>query len=96
VVKTLSKLHSEPIRLIKYNSTYSIVFSTDQSGMIEIWDPETFDFPVDSNLAYEYISDTDFLTLIEHETYALSMEFSPDGEKLAILSRDRMMRIFSV
>lgn len=39
IVKELKELHSDPIRLMKYNKEYELVFSTDQSGVIEIWDP---------------------------------------------------------
>ena len=77
ILKVLKELHSEPVRLIKYNKFYSVVFSTDQSGLIEIWDPETFDFP--TSLSFDCISDTDLFTLVEKETYALHMEFTPDG-----------------
>jgi peptidylprolyl isomerase domain and WD repeat-containing protein 1 len=35
-------------------------------------------------------------TLVEKETYALSLDFSPDGETMAIFSPDRFLRLFSV
>ena len=78
IAKTLKDLHSSPVRLIKFNKLYEVVFSTDQSGVIEVWNPETYDFPTDSNLKFDCLSDTGLFELVEKETYALAMEFSPD------------------
>jgi WD40 repeat protein len=82
-------LHTDPIRLIKYNKKYEVVFSTDQSGVIEVWDPVTYDFPSESKLSFEFISDTDLFTLVEKDAFALSLEFSPDRELMSIYSSDR-------
>ena len=50
----LDALHDAPVRLIKYNPAFDLVVSTDQSGMIEVWDPETHSMPEggDSRLGY--------------------------------------------
>jgi len=40
ILKTV-KIHGNPITSIKYNEDYDSVISTDNSGMIEYWDPKT-------------------------------------------------------
>ena len=52
-----------------------MVVSTDQSGSIEIWDPETYQMPEEgtSKLKFELMSETDLYDLVTSETFALSM-----------------------
>lgn len=60
----LKDLHYSPVRSIKFVHQLDIVISTDDSGMIEVWDPETYEFPSSNNqLKYSLITDTDFLDL---------------------------------
>ena len=69
--------------------------STDEAGNIEIWDPETLSFPEDDGrLQFELLSETSFYDLVNSETVALSMEFSPDWQLLAIFGRDAQIRLF--
>ena len=42
VLKVLKDLHFTPLRTIKFLHDLNLVISTDESGMIEIWDPETY------------------------------------------------------
>lgn len=42
VLKVLKDIHYSPVRTIKFLSQLDLVVSTDDSGMIEIWDPETY------------------------------------------------------
>jgi peptidylprolyl isomerase domain and WD repeat-containing protein 1 len=42
VLKVLRELHFSPIRTIKYIAELDLVVSSDDSGMIEVWDPETY------------------------------------------------------
>lgn len=49
--------------------------------MIEIWDPETYEFPSEYNdtkkrLSYELVTDTDLMELAKNKTYALSTAIS--------------------
>ena len=55
-----------------------MVVSTDQSGNIEVWDPESQELPSDGRLSFEMLSETDFYALAADETFALAMEFSLD------------------
>ena len=87
-------LHESQVRLIKFNQELDLVVSTDQAGNIEIWDPETHEMPEDSRLQFELMSETDYYTLAAEDTFALSMEFSPDWKLLAIFCRDCKIRVF--
>ena len=40
------------------------------------------------------LSETDLYSLVENETFALAMEFSPDWKLLAIYARDCKVRVF--
>lgn len=74
-----------------------LVVSSDDSGMIEVWDPETYEFPSDNKrLQYELITSTDFLELAKVKTFALSMSISNSGDLIAVYARDRKIRIFNV
>lgn len=42
VVKVLKDLHYSSISQMKFCSDLDIVISTDESGVIEYWDPESF------------------------------------------------------
>jgi peptidylprolyl isomerase domain and WD repeat-containing protein 1 len=97
VLKVLKDLHFAPIRTLKFLSQLDLVVSTDDSGMIEIWDPETYEFPADEKrLQYCLISDTDFLELAKAKTFALSTAVSNNGEMLALYARDRKVRVFNI
>jgi len=41
----LKELHFSPIRTLRYVPQLNLAVSSDESGMIELWDPETFEFP---------------------------------------------------
>ena len=76
---SLTELHDSQVRLIKFNLALNLVVTTDQSGNIEIWDPETHEMPEgDDRLKFDLMSETDYYSLASAETFALSMEFSPD------------------
>jgi len=70
-----------------------LVVSSDQSGMIEVWEPETYDFPADGKrVTFDLISDTDLMSLVKAKTYALSCTFT--DSLLVFFCRDRKIRIF--
>lgn len=59
-------LHEAQVRQIRFNEALGLVVSTDQAGAIEIWDPETKEFPEgedDGRLAFELMSETDYYAL---------------------------------
>ena len=63
--------------------------------MIEIWDPETYDFPADGKrITFDLISGTDLMSLVKAKTYALSCTFTES--LLAFFCRDRQIRVFAL
>lgn len=63
--------------MIKFNYVLDLVMSTDDNGLIEFWDPETFDFPSDGKrLTYELPSETDYFDLTKNKTCALACTFN--------------------
>lgn len=94
VLKVLKDLHFAMIRTIKYVPQLNLVVSSDQSGMIEIWDPETFELP--ESLDFNLVIDTDLLEIAKSKTFALSCAASNTGEFMAFYTRDRKIRVFSI
>jgi peptidylprolyl isomerase domain and WD repeat-containing protein 1 len=76
------------------NWAYNFCFSIDERGFLELWDPNTFDFP--SNLKYKFKLETDFLQLIQANSAPLSLSISPKGKYLAIMLKDKIIRIFKI
>lgn len=65
---------------MRFCSDLDIVVSTDENGLIELWDPETYEFPSDNlKIKFELVSDTDLLELVKNKTCALSLNISHDG-----------------
>ena len=96
-IKVLKNLHDSIIRVIKFNPVLGLVLSNDEKGIIEIWDPDTYDFPSDNKrLAFETMSETDLFELAKNKTCALSTQFSNDGSKFAIYCKDRKIRLFDM
>ena len=97
MLKVLKDLHFSSIRTLKFLPELDLVLSSDDSGMIEVWDPETYEFPTDKKrLQYELITSTDFLELAKAKTFALSIAVSNSGDLIVVYARDRKIRIFNV
>lgn len=97
MLKVLKDLHFSSIRTLKFLPELDLVLSSDDSGMIEVWDPETYEFPTDNKrLQYELITSTDFLELAKAKTFALSIAVSNSGDFIVVYARDRKIRIFNV
>jgi peptidylprolyl isomerase domain and WD repeat-containing protein 1 len=68
--------------------------SIDKKGFIELWDPNTFDFPKNDRLTFKVKIDTDYFELLKKKTTALGACLSPNGEYLAIVCTDKQVRVF--
>ena len=93
----MTDLHESPVRLMKFNPVHNLVVSTDMSGSIEIWDPETHEMPemdTDGRLKFELMSETDYYDLAINETCAVALTFSQNGKYLAIYGKDSVIRVF--
>lgn len=93
LVKTL-EIHSQSVRFILFNKVYNCCVSIDKRGFIELWDPETLDFPKNDRLSFKVKIDTDYFELLKKKTFAVGACLSPNGEYLAIASMDKQVRLF--
>lgn len=68
--------------------------SIDERNFVELWNPNTFDFP--TNMSYKCKIQTDFLQLLQANTSPLSLNLSPKGNMLAVYLKDKTIRIFNL
>ncbi|CAG8486722.1 1718_t:CDS:10 [Ambispora gerdemannii] len=91
---TLPKMHSHPVQIMAYNEKYHCVVSTDISGMVEYWEPES-PFELPKNLAFKFKSDTDLYEFKKAQTSPNSLVFSPEYTHFVTMSvSDRQVRVF--
>ncbi|XP_026279574.1 peptidylprolyl isomerase domain and WD repeat-containing protein 1 [Frankliniella occidentalis] len=91
----LEKLHTQPVVCMKYNAALSIVVSADKTGIVEYWTGPKSDYKFPKNVLFDSKLDTDLFDFIKNKTYPTSIAFPPEGNKMAILSADRKIRIFN-
>ena len=72
----------------------NICISIDDRAFLEIWNPKTFDFP--THMAYKFKSQTHFLQLLKANSAPLSLNLSPQGNLLAVVLKDKIIRIFNL
>ncbi|KAL9253822.1 Peptidyl-prolyl cis-trans isomerase CYP71-like protein [Drosera capensis] len=87
------EIHLDPIKVMKYISTFDTVVSADTSGIIEYWNPSTLQFP-ESGVKFKFKTDTDLLEVVKCKTTVSTMEVSPDGKQFSVTSPDRRIRVF--
>ncbi|KAI3909834.1 hypothetical protein MKW92_050637 [Papaver armeniacum] len=87
------EIHTGPVKVMKYNHSFDTVISADDKGSIEYWCPVKLQFPQD-RVSFKLISDTSLLEVVKCKTTVSAIEVSPDGEKFAITSPDRKIRVF--
>ncbi|TNV83648.1 hypothetical protein FGO68_gene5279 [Halteria grandinella] len=90
--RILKDLHFSNITCLKYVPVLNIAVSTDVSGLTEVWDSESGEFP--GGLGYEFMSDTGFMELPKAKTHAIAMAVRE--EIVAMYCRDRKVRVFNV
>lgn len=95
-IHTLEKLHYHPVHLIKFNSVMEIVVSTDKMGMLEYWTGPRNDYKFPNNILFESKLDTDLYEMAKVKTIVINIEFSRDAKKMAVMSKDRKIRIFNI
>jgi peptidylprolyl isomerase domain and WD repeat-containing protein 1 len=77
------------------NWEFGVCVSVDERAYIEIWDPLTFDFPENKGLTFEFKVDTDYNQLVSLNSIPLAFNLSPRGKYLAIMLKDRILRLFN-
>lgn len=83
LVKTL-EIHSCSVRFILFNKVFNLCISIDRRGFIELWDPNTFDFPKSSKLNFKVKIETDLFELVKRKAAPTGACLSPNGHYLAI------------
>ena len=97
---TISKLHSVPVGLIKYNHQSDIVVSIDQGGMVEYWRPDLSNdgsgFSIPTNVTWKFKSDTDLYEFKKSKAPPTSLSFSQDCTRFVTFGFvDRVIRVFN-
>ncbi|KAG7274055.1 hypothetical protein CRUP_030777 [Coryphaenoides rupestris] len=88
------KMHAAPLSKICLNPKFKVIVSADKAGMIEYWTGFRNEFKFPKYVDWEYKTDTDLYEFAKNKTYPTSLNFSPDGKKMATISSDRKVRIF--
>jgi peptidylprolyl isomerase domain and WD repeat-containing protein 1 len=91
----IEKLHYQPVHLITYNSVFNIVVSTDKSGMLEYWSGQLNEYNFPKNVNFESNLDTDLYEFAKEKTIVLSIAFTRSGKIMAVLARDRKIRVYN-
>ncbi|KAJ3179601.1 Peptidyl-prolyl cis-trans isomerase cyp15 [Geranomyces variabilis] len=98
-LKTIEKLHSVPVHIMRYNPVADIVVSVDTGGMMEYWQPdavEGFNAPAPPAVSWQYKSDTDLYEFKKAKAAPTSLMFSPTFERFVTYGfADRQLRIFN-
>lgn len=92
----IEKLHYHPVHLIKFNPVYEIVISSDKIGMMEYWTGPRQDYQFPKNVTFESKMDSDLYEFAKNKTVVLNLEFTKDGKRMAVSSKDRKIRLFNV
>ncbi|GLJ43882.1 hypothetical protein SUGI_0914730 [Cryptomeria japonica] len=88
-----NKIHSGPVKVMKYNHAFDMVISADSKGLIEYWSPETLKFP-NKGLEFKFKTDTNLYDLAKAKTTVSALEVSSDGKQFVTTSPDRRVRVF--
>merc|ERR1712176_760681 len=83
---------------MRYNPWLHACLSADQTGALELWDPDTLQMPTSKTrprrLKFSFKSETHLYELLKNQTFALNISVSPDGTLFAICCDDGRLRIF--
>lgn len=68
--------------------------STDKNGMLEYWSSSVNEYKFPKNVSFESKMETDLYEFVKVKTIVINIAFNKSGKKMAILSRDRKIRLF--
>lgn len=86
-------IHKSPVCLMRYNPVYNTVITVDTRGMVEHWNPETLQMPVEVD--FKLKTQTDYFKEFSMKKVApMSLNLSSDGELVATMSHDYFVRLF--
>uniref|UniRef100_A0A7S1KV78 peptidylprolyl isomerase n=1 Tax=Alexandrium catenella TaxID=2925 RepID=A0A7S1KV78_ALECA len=96
-VRTL-EVHSAPAHSIRYNPVIHTCLSADNTGALELWDPDTLQMPTEETrpgrLRFSFKSETHLYELLKNQTHAVSLSISSDGAFFVAVCEDARLRIF--
>ncbi|XP_021716416.1 peptidyl-prolyl cis-trans isomerase CYP71-like [Chenopodium quinoa] len=87
------KIHTGPVKVMKYNPVFDAVISADTRGIFEYWDPVTLDFS-ENGITFKLKTDTNLFEMVKCKTTVSAIEVSPDGKQFSVTSPDRRIRVF--
>jgi peptidylprolyl isomerase domain and WD repeat-containing protein 1 len=93
ILHTFDKLHFSPVVMMRYNSAFETVVSVDTSGMLEYWTGPKHDYQFPQTVNWQYKTDTDLYDFAKAKTLPTGLAFSPNGQLMATLSKDRKVRV---
>ena len=89
----IKNLHKFPIVSICFNPKYKCFISADEKGLIEIWDPQTYEIP--ESVEFKMKSLTQLFYLRKNKLTIDHMVLSLDGEMFAC-GYDKGIKVFSL
>ena len=98
VISTVS-VHMSTVKCIEYSNVHRLVLSVDDKGIIEYWSSDSFKFEPKSATGqslFQFKTDTDLFTFLQHKCTVLNISISPDGRYFATFSTDRKIRVFNL
>ena len=98
VISTVT-IHLSTVKCIEYSNVHRLVLSVDDKGIIEYWSSDSFKFERKSATGqslFQYKTDTDLFTFLQHKCTVLNISISPDGKYFATFSTDRKIRVFNL
>lgn len=94
-MKVLERLHTKPVKLIRYNVVYDTVISVDLAGIVEYWSGAKNDFTFPKCVSFDSKLDTDLFDFVRYKTCPTGLAFSPNGKQFSTISPDRKIRVFN-
>lgn len=94
-MKTIEKLHTKPVAILRYNPKYDVVISVDKQGLLEYWTGLKHDFQFPKNVGFESKLDTDLFEFAKNKTIPIGLAITKNGDKFAAISTDRRVRVFN-
>ena len=102
-IHVLPSLHAAPVTALAFSCADALMVSGDGKGMLEYWSTDLegegkeacYGFPR-AKVGFKSKLDSDLFELMKRKTYATSLDVSKDGGKLAVVGKDRQIRVFDL
>mmetsp|Transcript_59589 Transcript_59589/g.143909 ORF Transcript_59589/g.143909 Transcript_59589/m.143909 type:complete len:625 (-) Transcript_59589:29-1903(-) len=92
------EVHTAPVHAIRYNPLIHACLSADNTGALELWDPDSLQLPTEETrpgrLRFSFKSETHLYELMKNQTFAVSLTISGDCTLFVAVCEDARLRIF--